>query len=100
LVHPESHLGLTGEIIIRKCLTIQGTHNYAPVHLGAAVEFLKCRGRSLPWERLVSPPFPLESLELALTLARSGNWPRVAIRPGPVIPKSSRTSCDDTSNSK
>jgi putative phosphonate catabolism associated alcohol dehydrogenase len=81
LVHPDSRLDLTGETIIRKCLTIQGTHNYAPRHLGAAVEFLKNRGQSLPWERLVSPPFPLESLESALALARSGSWPRVAVRP-------------------
>jgi threonine dehydrogenase-like Zn-dependent dehydrogenase len=81
LVHPDSRLDLTGETIIRKCLTIQGTHNYAPRHLGAAVEFLKHGGQNLPWPRLVSPPFPLESLEPALTLARSGRWPRVAIRP-------------------
>src|SRR5580704_1964433 len=63
LVHPDSRLELTGETIIRKGLTLQGTHNYAPRHLGAAVEFLKSRGQSLPWDRLVSPPFPLESLE-------------------------------------
>jgi putative phosphonate catabolism associated alcohol dehydrogenase len=102
LVHPDSRLEVTGEIIIRKCLTIQGMHNYAPRHLGAAVEFLKNRGRRLPWERLVSPPFPLESLEAALTLARSGRWPRVAIQPGPGagFAKSSRTACGDTSNSK
>ena len=82
LVHPDSRLELTGETIIRKCLTIQGTHNYAPRHLGAAVEFLKNRGQSLPWDRLVSPPFALDSLEAALALARSGQWPRVAVRPG------------------
>jgi threonine dehydrogenase-like Zn-dependent dehydrogenase len=81
LVHPDSRLELTGEIIIRKCLTIQGTHNYAPRHLAVAIEFLQHRGRSLPWKRLVSPPFPLESLEAAMALARSGRWPRVAVRP-------------------
>jgi len=81
LVHPDSRLELTGEIIIRKCLTIQGTHNYAPGHLALAVEFLRHQGRSLPWPRLVSPPFPLESLDAATALARTGRWPRVAIRP-------------------
>jgi len=81
LVHPDSRLELTGEMIIRKCLTIQGTHIYAPGHLGAAIEFLKNRGRSLPWERLVSPPLLLKSLEAAIALARSGRWPRVAVRP-------------------
>jgi hypothetical protein len=86
LVHPDSRLDVTGEIIIRKCLTIQGRHNYTPCHLGAAVEFLNDRGRNFPWERVVSPPFPLESLVAALALARSGSWPRVAIRPNAVIP--------------
>jgi putative phosphonate catabolism associated alcohol dehydrogenase len=81
LVHPDSRLDLTGEIIIRKCLTIRGTHNYAPGHLGAAIEFLQHRGPSLPWIRLVSPPFPLESLDAAMARARSGRWPRVAVRP-------------------
>ncbi|HEV7925678.1 MAG TPA: zinc-binding dehydrogenase [Verrucomicrobiae bacterium] len=83
LVHPDSRLELTGEKIIRKCLTLQGTHNYAPRHLGEAVEFLKNRGRSLPWDRLVSPPLPLESIEEAMSIARSGQWPRVAVRPSP-----------------
>lgn len=82
LVHPDSRLDLTGETIIRKCLTIQGLHNYAPVHLAAAVHFLQIRGRSLPWSRLISPPFPLESLDTAMAAARSGRWPRIAIRPG------------------
>jgi putative phosphonate catabolism associated alcohol dehydrogenase len=81
LVHPDSRLDVTGEVIIRKCLTIQGAHNYAPVHLGAAVEFLTKRGQNLPWDRLVSPPLPLKSLDEAMALARSGRWPRVAIRP-------------------
>jgi putative phosphonate catabolism associated alcohol dehydrogenase len=81
LVHPDSRLELTGEMIIRKCLTIQGTHNYAPAHLAAAVEFLGNRGHKLPWDRLVSPPLPLEALHDAMDLARSGRWPRVAIRP-------------------
>jgi putative phosphonate catabolism associated alcohol dehydrogenase len=82
LVHPDSRLDVTGEVIIRKCLTIQGAHNYAPDDLGAAVEFLKNRGQNLPWDRLISPPLPLQSLDEAMAVARSGRWPRVAVRPG------------------
>ena len=82
MVHPDSRLDLTGEMIIRKCLTIQGTHNYGSRHLAEAVEFLKNRGAALPWDRLVSPPLPLEALDNAIDLARSGQWPRVAIQPG------------------
>lgn len=81
MVHPDTRLDLTGEQVIRKCLTIRGTHNYAPRHLAAAVEFLAMRGSELPWANIVSPPLALGELEAALELARSGQWPRVAIRP-------------------
>jgi len=81
LVHPDSRLEVTGETMIRKCLTLQGSHNYAPRHLGAAVKFLQNRGATLPWNRIVSPPFALDSLAEAVALARSGQWPRVAVRP-------------------
>jgi putative phosphonate catabolism associated alcohol dehydrogenase len=81
MVHPDSRLDLTGESIIRKCLTIQGTHNYAPRHLERAVEFLTTHSGDLPWESLVSPAFPLTGLEAAFQLARSGRWPRVAVDP-------------------
>lgn len=87
MVHPDSRLDVTGEAIIRKCLTLQGHHNYAPRHLGMAVEFLKAHGSRLPWERLVSAPLPLESLDVAIDLARSGRWPRVSIGPNsPAVP--------------
>ena len=81
MVHPDSRLELTGEMVIRKCLTIQGTHNYSPRHLAGAVKFLETQGAGLPWDRLVSPPFALSQLDGAVTLARSGRWPRVAIQP-------------------
>lgn len=81
MVHPDSDLGLTGETLIRKCLLVQGTHNYAPRHLAEAVSLLERHGPGLPWERLVSPPLPLESLDAAVALARTGRWPRVAVAP-------------------
>ena len=82
MVHPESRLEITGETIIRKCLTIRGQHNYAPYHLGAAVRFIVEHGVKLPWDRLVSPPRPIESIAGAVAEARSGRWPRVSVRPG------------------
>ena len=40
MVHPDTHIDLTGEQIIRKCVTMRGVHNYSPRHLDAAVSFL------------------------------------------------------------
>lgn len=81
MVHPASALALTGETVIRKCLTLRGHHNYAPRHLVAALEFLDRHRDDYPWSELVSPPFPLDEIEAAFQEARRQNWPRVSIRP-------------------
>lgn len=82
LVHPASGLSFSGETLVRKCLTLRGTHNYAPEHLRAAVEFL-ARASVPALDRLVSPPLPLAEIGAAFALAASGDWPRVALRPDP-----------------
>jgi putative phosphonate catabolism associated alcohol dehydrogenase len=81
LVHPDSALQLTGETLIRKCLTLRGIHNYAPRHLDAAIDFLSKHRDSYPWESLVSPPIPLSQLDEAFRLAASGKWQRVSVIP-------------------
>jgi putative phosphonate catabolism associated alcohol dehydrogenase len=80
LVHPSAALALSGEALVRGCLSLRGFHNYAPRHLEQAIAFL-LRERLLPWERLVSPPLPLERTREALELAERRNWPRVALSP-------------------
>ena len=79
MVHPDSALNLTGEMLIRKCLTLQGTHNYTPNDLAAAVAFLEGPGQTLPWDQLVSPSMPLASIANAMDLAISGRWARVSL---------------------
>lgn len=81
MVHPETALNLTGEAVLRKCLTIRGVHNYAPAHLAAGLDFLQSQQSRLPLHQLVSPPLPLESLNEALTLSASRRWLRVSIAP-------------------
>ncbi len=81
MVHPETPLHLTGEAVIRKCLTLRGVHNYAPRHLIAALDFLAHAQGRHPFERLVSPPLPLEQLDEGLQLSRQRRWQRVALRP-------------------
>ncbi|MCW5556838.1 MAG: alcohol dehydrogenase catalytic domain-containing protein [Verrucomicrobiae bacterium] len=85
MVHPQSHLDITGESVIRKCLTLRGTHNYAPRHLAAAVEFLARHAGEPVWESLVSPPWTLEHLNEAFAAAHGGTWPRVSVRPVAVL---------------
>jgi putative phosphonate catabolism associated alcohol dehydrogenase len=78
LVHPDSALEITGETIIRRCLTLRGFHNYAPRHLERAVDFLR-ETAALPWASLVSPPLQLEKMDEAVALAQSRRWARVAL---------------------
>ena len=81
MVHPETPLDLTGEAVLRKCLTLRGVHNYAPHHLSAGLDFLAQNHTRLPFEKLISPPLPLEQLNEGLELTRSRQWQRVAIQP-------------------
>ena len=81
MVHPETQLDLTGEAVLRKCLTLRGVHNYAPHHLAAGLDFLAQNQTRLPFEKLTSPPLPLEQLNEGIELTRSRQWQRVAIQP-------------------
>ena len=93
MVHPRSALdGVTGESVIRKCLTIRGVHNYRPGDLDVAVAFMhrmaQQRGRGqqgpalplLPLGELMSSPVPLHALDVeGLPAARAGTFSRVLL---------------------
>jgi putative phosphonate catabolism associated alcohol dehydrogenase len=81
MVHPATELdGVTGEQIIRKCLTIRGVHNYAPRHLDDALAFLERTASRYPYESLVSdPPFALKDLEEAAKTAEQRRYLRVSV---------------------
>lgn len=82
MVHPKTQLNVTGEQIIRKCLTIKGVHNYDKAHLDKAVEFLHRSINRFPFEKLVSPHvFKLKDLPLAVGEAALKKYPRVCIIP-------------------
>ncbi len=80
MVHPHSQLDVTGEQIIRKCLTIYGIHNYAPWHLDQAVQFLADTVNQYPYQNLVSPPYNLADLPAAIEMAQSQEWIRVSVQ--------------------
>jgi threonine dehydrogenase-like Zn-dependent dehydrogenase len=81
MVHPETKLDLTGEAVLRKCITVRGVHNYAPEHLRIALDFLAQNHLRLPFAKLVSPPLPLEKLSEAFALTRERVWQRVSVQP-------------------
>jgi putative phosphonate catabolism associated alcohol dehydrogenase len=81
MVLPNPGLELSGQVLVRQCLTLRGFHNYAPRHLQRAVQFLLENRAAYPWERLVSPPFALDQITSAFETARTQTWARVSIKP-------------------
>mmetsp|Transcript_21801 Transcript_21801/g.61354 ORF Transcript_21801/g.61354 Transcript_21801/m.61354 type:complete len:400 (-) Transcript_21801:139-1338(-) len=81
MVHPDSQLStLTGETIIRKCLTIRGVHNYTPWNLTEAVQFLQDYRDELPLESVISPSsYSLDKIDEAFQEAFSGRHCRVVV---------------------
>ena len=82
MVHPNSALNITGEQIIRKCLTLKVIHNYGAKHLDESVDFLQRTINKYPYENLVSPnKFSLKNLPEAIDEAKKKKYPRVCVMP-------------------
>jgi len=81
MVHPRSELNITGEQIIRKCLTIKGIHNYAPRHLDQAVDFLEKTINKYPYEEVMGPIYDLSDLPGAMKLSIEKVYTRVLVKP-------------------
>lgn len=82
MVHPNTHLNLTGEQVVRKCLTLVGIHNYQNQHLQYAVDFLTRTLDKYPYDYVLAPrKFSLEELPQAIEYAKQKEFPRVCVRP-------------------
>ena len=50
------------QMLVRKCATVRGVHNYAPIDLVAAVEFLQNSSSRFPFEDLIEASYPLKDI--------------------------------------
>jgi alcohol dehydrogenase len=80
-VFPERPLSISAETVVRKILSIQGVHNYAPEDLRRALDFLRQNHARFPFEDLVAETFALEDAEAAFVHASRTSALRVAVRP-------------------
>jgi len=78
-VFPARPVTVSAETIVRKILSIQGMHNYAPEDLGSAVRFLEQNGPRFPFEELVAEKFALEDANTAFLRATGCGALRVAV---------------------
>jgi alcohol dehydrogenase len=77
LVVPGALATFDASVLVRRCLTVQGVHNYRPEHLLAAADFVVAQRARLPLAELADRRFPLEDTEGALREAGA----RRALRP-------------------
>lgn len=69
------------EAIVRRWLVIRGVHNYAPMDLKAAVEFLAAFGAEFPFSSLVAKTCRLSDIQSAIEAALEERPVRIAVRP-------------------
>jgi len=80
LVMPGSDLGIDGNQLTRKYLTVKGIHNYNPKHLGMALRFLEKCSRKYPYDELVGRVFSLSQINEAIESASTGKHVRIGVR--------------------
>ena len=81
LVSPGNDLGIDGNLLTRKCLTVTGIHNYRPDHLLRGLCFLEQNAQKYPFADLVSASFSLDDINQAVKVAATGEHVRVAVCP-------------------
>jgi alcohol dehydrogenase len=80
-VFPGPPVSVSPETIVRRNLTIRGVHNYTPVDLVAAVEFLAEHHGRFPFAGVVSAWHPLDEIEAAFATAHDRRHIRVGVVP-------------------
>jgi alcohol dehydrogenase len=78
-VFPSRPAALPVEQLVRRWLTLRGVHNYAPMDLTAALEFLGTT--PYPFADLVAEWLPLDGVETAFQRGRDPTVLRVGVRP-------------------
>lgn len=76
---PTPAIPLEPERVLRRMLTIRGQHNYTPVDLLAAVEFLNAAQHRFPLAEMVTHRFSLTGIDEAIRQAEGNPGGRVAL---------------------
>lgn len=80
-VMPSPAVSMDPELIVRRCLSIRGVHNYAPVDLVTAIRFLSDAGQKYPFAELVAKQFALADINEAIEFAIENRPVRIAVCP-------------------
>lgn len=80
-VFPVPAVAVSPETVVRRCLRIVGSHNYAPEDLVSAVDFLAGAGATYPFAELVPRTLPLDEVNEAFRAAEAEKPFRLGVRP-------------------
>lgn len=80
-VSPSRSIKLDPEQIVRRLITLRGVHNYHPMDLVTAVDFLSTHQHKFPFRNLVQRSFTLDEADEALQFAEQERPVRVSVRP-------------------
>ncbi len=80
-VSPTRPVKVDADQLVRRMLTLQGIHNYAPQDLAAAIEFLTIHHAKFPFQELVTGVFSLAQADAAFGHAVETSAVRTAVRP-------------------
>ena len=80
-VAPSPAISLDPEFVVRNLITIIGVHNYHPMDLKTALDFLVTHNKDIPFDQLVEKSFPLADINDAVEFALSHKPIRVMIKP-------------------
>jgi alcohol dehydrogenase len=81
VVNPGSTFTLDGNDLIRKWITLKGIHNYHPLHLIQALDFVMANRERFPFKDIVDSRFGLDQLGEAFAKAANHSVLRAAIVP-------------------
>jgi alcohol dehydrogenase len=81
LVNPGAAVSIDANVLVRRCLTVRGIHNYHPRHLLQALEFVMGNRSRFPFGALVDAKFSLDELDQAFRKASERSVLRAAIVP-------------------
>lgn len=80
-VFPAEPVPLALDQLVRRNLSVDGVHNYAPWQLLTAVRFLTAHRDRFPWAQLVGQWHPLSDVAAALCTASNAAQIRLGVRP-------------------
>lgn len=82
LVNPDANVTIDANMLLKRCITLRGVHNYHPRHLIQALDFVMTNRQRFPFRDIVDSKFALKDLDTAFKKASERTVLRAAIVPG------------------